>query len=91
MGVSVLVNGLLIWYVKKLLVNYGEFMDRHTEMDEVIGKYLEHVHKVYELEIYYGDATLQGLLDHTKDVAEDLATLRGGGLVELLREEDIDG
>ena len=35
-------------------------------------EYEEHLDKVYNMDIYYGDVTLESLLKHTRKVTEDL-------------------
>jgi len=65
LGVSVLVNVILIrlasWQSKDLTIisdNVGDLVD-------IVESYRVHLKKVYELDSFYGDETLKGLMEHT--------------------------
>ena len=62
----------LFWYVRKILSkllfiseNIGDFM-------VVIDNYANHLETVYNMETYYGDDTIQGLIEHTKAITEEI-------------------
>jgi len=68
LGVSVLMNFVLIrlasWQSKDLTIvsdNIGDLVD-------IIESYRSHLKKVYELDSFYGDETLRGLMEHTNAV-----------------------
>ena len=68
LGVSIAVNVILIrlasWQSKDLAIisdNVGDLVD-------IIESYRTHLKKVYELDSFYGDETLKGLMDHTNAV-----------------------
>ncbi len=65
LGVSVLANVILIrlasWQSKDLTIisdNVGDLVD-------IVESYRVHLKKVYELDSFYGDETLKGLMEHT--------------------------
>jgi methyl-accepting chemotaxis protein len=69
---SILLNVLLLWYIsyalKKLLFisdNMGNLMDSMKEFSD-------HIEKVHSMETYYGDATLENLIKHSKDVVDEI-------------------
>ena len=37
-----------------------------------LSDYQEHLEKVYKMDTFYGDSTLEGLLDHSKDIKTGL-------------------
>lgn len=94
-ALSVACNILLIWYISRLI----KFVDFTTlDMEAVkmdLQKYEEHLERVYGLELFYGDETLKGLLDHTKDIKEDISGFVNGtgnilGTEILISEEQND-
>lgn len=68
LGVSVVVNVVLIrlasWQSKDLAV----ISDNVGDLVEIIESYRTHLKKVYELDSFYGDETLKGLMNHTNAV-----------------------
>lgn len=71
---SLAINTLLIWYnrqaVKKILFvsdNIGDVMG-------LVKEYQEHLESLYEMQMFYGDATLAGLIDHTKFIVGEIET-----------------
>ena len=68
LGVSIIANVILVrlasWQSKDLAIisdNIGDLVD-------IIESYRTHLKKVYELDSFYGDETLKGLMDHTNAV-----------------------
>ena len=64
--------GLSIWgnifFLRKLMrVNENIFY-----ILESLGDYSSHLKDVYNMERFYGDQTLQGLLEHSQETGEDL-------------------
>ena len=70
--ISVAVNVLLLWYVRELLKRFSFFSANIEVFDELITNYEKHLNAVYELETFYGDSTIEGLLRHTKDFRDDI-------------------
>ena len=66
--VSVLANFVLGWYVNEM-IKYVNLTNQDMEtFGTGINEYQSHLETVYELPTFYGDETLKGLLQHTKDV-----------------------
>ena len=67
-GVSLLANVVLIrlasWQSKDLAI----VSDNVGDLVEIIESYRTHLKKVYELDSFYGDETLKGLMEHTNAV-----------------------
>jgi len=68
LGVSMVVNVVLIrlasWQSKDLAI----VSDNIGDLVEIVENYRTHLKKVYELDAFYGDETLQALMTHTNAV-----------------------
>jgi len=68
LGVSIAVNVILIrlasWQSKDLTI----ISDNVGDLVEIVESYRTHLKKVYELDSFYGDETLKGLMEHTNAV-----------------------
>ena len=74
-SVSVLFNVIMVWYAKTSLSKLDAVYTASEEAAEIfsmIDTYGEHLQSVYEMPTFYGDTTLQGVLDHTKQMVEYL-------------------
>ena len=72
---SVALNFLLIWYSKNTLSKINEIHNASEAMSEIfsyIDAYRDHLKSVYEMPTFYGDQTLQNLLEHSGQVIEYL-------------------
>lgn len=72
LSLSVIINGFLIWYCRNLIKFVKMTTNDVNSLQESIDSYKEHLTRVYGLETFYGDQTLQGLLEHTKDLSGDV-------------------
>jgi len=61
-------NGILIWYVRKLLGQFNDGIENVSNLQEKIDEYLIHLQTVSNMETYYGDTTIENLLKHTTDL-----------------------
>ena len=66
LSLSILIIGLLIWYIKRLSRELGKIIhdldDFHTKLE----KYEKHIDEIHGMELFYGDETLQGLIKHSR-------------------------
>ena len=69
---SILVNIFLMWYTRSTLKNLLYLSENLGLLYEVVDDFSIHLRKVYELERFYGDSTLNYLLEHSKAVREEL-------------------
>lgn len=53
------------WYIYKLLIRYSELVSLLDDIRYKIYIFSKHITQVYELETYYGDETLQNLIEHS--------------------------
>ena len=69
---SVVINGLLAWYCKKLL-NYLSIVGDDTKMLLfMLAEYEDNLKDVYNRELFYGEPVLESLMKHTTDTADTI-------------------
>tara|TARA_Y100000592_G_scaffold83903_1_gene134212 strand:- start:222 stop:521 length:300 start_codon:yes stop_codon:yes gene_type:complete len=79
---SLALNVLLVWYVRKVQVDYILYLrDNLEEFAFMHNQFTEHIDEIYNMEMYFGDQSLSKLLEHSKFVSEQtqqyLDVLRG--------------
>ena len=71
---SIVLNVLLVWYVRKVQTEYILFIRDNLEaLTNMHTEFNEHLEVVNNMEMYFGDQTLVGLLEHSKFVKEQTA------------------
>tara|TARA_R110000824_G_scaffold47104_18_gene134595 strand:- start:1126 stop:1530 length:405 start_codon:yes stop_codon:yes gene_type:complete len=65
--ISVLANLGLIWWAVKMLNSLREIEKDLDELLDSNNDFREHLERLYGLEMYYGDETLKGLIDHSRE------------------------
>jgi len=87
-SISGLLNIFLVWYVRNLLSQlYFVANNLSGLVDETIS-FRDHLSSVYELETFYGDETLTGLLVHVGQYSETLSDFEE--IYALADEEEIE-
>jgi hypothetical protein len=76
LGISILINIFLIWYVVKLVRRFLSVSDELEDFFILLEEYAEHVDSIYKLERFYGDTTLENLMKHSKAVTETAKNFR---------------
>jgi hypothetical protein len=66
---SLIFNGIMYWYSRKLTQKLAFIYDNVGDVSELIANYRVHLKSVYEMEMFYGDETLQYLMDHTRSIS----------------------
>tara|TARA_R100000808_G_C2155305_1_gene167409 strand:- start:7575 stop:7910 length:336 start_codon:yes stop_codon:yes gene_type:complete len=94
---SVIFNLALMWYGYLLLRKVIYVSGNTSEIIGAVDKYRDHLNGVFELEMFYGDETLQSLLEHTSDLSTFLGECEQaygmteseyGNYVESVQEEE---
>jgi len=67
-ALSVGVNIILFWYVRKIISRFYVASEEATEIFSKLDAYGEHLQSVYDMPTFYGDETLHGLLEHSKEI-----------------------
>ncbi len=69
---SVVVIIGLVWYIKKTL---SQIEDINTDVESLFQTFQEfqkHLESIYSLEMFYGDDTLHGLIEHSRNVLDEV-------------------
>ena len=91
--VSVAINVLLFWYIRKMLSKLLYVSDSIGSLLVSAKNFSNHLDGLHAMEMYYGDETLGALIKHSKQVIEDIKEfedideLTNEGLVEDEDEE----
>ena len=70
--ISISLNVIFVWYIRKLMQEFTYMSDNVEKTAGVLSTFTEHLEKLYELETYYGDESLKSLIEHSKQVLEDI-------------------
>ena len=70
---SVVFNGFAIWYIRELLVRFNFYSENTGQLFTNLQEYTDHLERVNQMEVYFGDPTIQGLLEHSRDVTVTVA------------------
>lgn len=92
MFLSTAINFFLAWYTWRSVQKINYYEVEMSEMIGAIGNFTNHLSTVYEMEMFYGDETLQYLLQHARDLIQVFDQYELDSTRELeLEEEGIDG
>ena len=69
---SIVTNIFMFWYVRSLLSRFIFLSSNLDDLIKMVQTYSNHLTKVYNMEMFYGDATLEYLMQHTKSLREML-------------------
>ena len=72
LGLSILINALLGWYIYKLLRNLILLEDQFLEMKSKLLEFATHLRAINKVESFYGDPTITALVEHMKRLAGDI-------------------
>ena len=76
LGVSILINVFLIWYLARLLKKFLNISEEMEELFLALEEFSEHVDIVNKMERFYGDETLENLMRHSKATADQAENFR---------------
>ena len=68
----VIFMGVSIWFNVMLLKRLLRVSDNMDDLLDSLTTYSNHLEQVYGMETYYGDQTLSDLLDHSREVVDDV-------------------
>jgi hypothetical protein len=90
--ISVILNVGIFLYARAVVVRLLSISEELGDLQEMVDSFAKHVQGVYELETFYGDQTLQHLLNHAVSFNEQLETFEYVyTLTESEREREEDG
>ena len=87
--VSVLVNFFLAWYILRLISDLNSIEEDFVNISNTLESFTDHVEDIHALEMFYGDETLKELIDHSREVINDIIDIQEKHFnVEVLEEKD---
>jgi len=66
---SLIFNGVMFWYLRQLTQRLTFIYSNIGDVSDIIANYRAHLKSVYQMEMFYGDETLQYLMDHTRSIS----------------------
>lgn len=84
---SVVINLILVWFSVKCLTNVNNIQEDLEDLMNKTDVFTDHLEEIYELEMFYGDETLQAMLDHSKQLINEYIELQAKYFdVEIIEE-----
>ncbi len=87
---SIIFNVAFLWLVKKSLEKEQSYETEITRVVEKVESFSDHLDRVHELEMYYGDENLHSLMEHSTQLINDFIDFQAKFFdvdVEELEEE----
>ena len=69
---SILLNSVLVWLSIKQSRRLSYISENIDDLLEIIENYKNHLRRIYEMEMFYGDENLEFLMDHTRSFIDIL-------------------
>tara|TARA_R100000152_G_C6773707_1_gene201159 strand:+ start:409 stop:807 length:399 start_codon:yes stop_codon:yes gene_type:complete len=88
--ISVVINLGLLWLSSKLFMRLEECNDDVESMLQTIGNLGNHINSVHEMEMFYGEPILQGMMDHIEEVAQEIEEYRFKYSNEPIEQEEYE-
>jgi hypothetical protein len=85
--ISVILNGVLLWYIRKMLGKLLSVSSNMGNLVEDLASYQNHIQQLYEMEMYYGEPSIKNLIIHSKQILEHVKEFSD---VYNLMEERVD-
>ena len=70
--VSLAFTATMIWYVRAVLLRLYRFQELHENASGQINSFNEHLKAIHEMQMFYGEPTLQKLIEHSKELSDNL-------------------
>ena len=67
LAVSLIMNVGLVVYAKAAISRLVLISEELGDLQDMINSFLDHIEQVYQTEMFYGDQTLQALVEHARD------------------------
>lgn len=82
---SLVFNGVLIWYIRKLLTKYWYDVDARNSFSKLLDNYSMSLESIYKLEELYGEEILKKTISETKFVIQACQEFK-----EILEKESVE-
>jgi hypothetical protein len=87
LSISIALNGVLLWYIRKMLGKLLSVSDNMGNLVEDLASYQNHLQQLYEMEMYYGEPSIKNLIVHSRQIIEHVKEFND---VYNLAEERMD-
>ena len=67
-------TAFLVWFTYNLTRQIRYYDDELREIVEIVKNFSEHLDSVHEMEMFYGDETLRGLMRHSKEIVNTFSS-----------------
>lgn len=84
--VSIVLNIAVFMYARSAISRLLYVSEELGDLKMMVDSFSNHVSSLYQMEMYYGDQTLHGLVDHAQSFSEQLETFE---FIYSLTDEDI--
>ena len=84
---SVVLNIGLLWASKNIFQTTSEMNNDIESLFSKMEKFTEHTEAIYEMEMYYGDDTLNGLMQHSRELLDEFENYK---IRYILEEEEYE-
>ena len=85
--ISLIFNVGIFIYARNVVVRLLSIAEELGDLQRMVDAFSYHIGALYNLEMYYGDETLQGLLEHANSLTEQLGTFE---YIYSLTEEEVE-
>jgi len=62
----------LMWYIGKTLSHYNEINEDFSNILQDMEEFENHIKQLYEMEMFYGDETLKGMIVHLGELINEM-------------------
>ena len=76
--ISLFINLLLTWYIRRVMKRSSLIRGVTADMLIALEDFSTHLDHVHELPLFYGDETLKGLLEHSRELAKYIKLYKDG-------------
>ena len=70
--VAVLLDVVLLFYCRYLITSLNDLAQTLQDMSTIFGGFKSHVEMLHETEMFYGDESLQNLIEHSRFVLDKI-------------------
>ena len=85
---SLAINVVLFMYSRNITRKLGMIANEIADLRDATTSFANHVRSVYELEMFYGDQTLQALMDHARSFRDYLGEF---DYIYIIEEQEENG
>jgi len=85
---SVLFNIFIIGYARKTITELLSISEELGDIQEMVNSFAAHIKVIYNMEMFYGDETLAGLMEHAISFNEQLETFEYIYSLTTIKEDE---